>query len=37
MNAAEKNGTIMETRERVKALVASDGPGGFVAGSSERS
>jgi hypothetical protein len=32
MNAAEKNGTIMETRERVKALVASEGRGGFVAG-----
>ena len=31
MKAAEKNGTIMETRERVKALVASEGPGGFVA------
>lgn len=33
MKAAEKNGTIMETRERVKALVASEGPAGFVAGS----
>jgi hypothetical protein len=32
MNAAEKNGTIMEIRERVKALVASEGSGGFVAG-----
>lgn len=32
MKAAEKNGTIMETRERVKALVASEGPAGFVAG-----
>ena len=32
MKAAEKNGTIMETREKVKALVASEGPAGFVAG-----
>jgi hypothetical protein len=31
MKAAEKNGTSMETRERVKALVASEGPAGFVA------
>jgi NAD(P)-dependent dehydrogenase (short-subunit alcohol dehydrogenase family) len=31
MKAAEKNGTIMETREKVKALLASEGPGGFVA------
>ncbi len=32
MKAAEKNGTIVETREKVKALVASEGPAGFVAG-----
>ncbi len=32
MKVAERNGTIMETREKVKALVASEGPAGFVAG-----
>ena len=32
MKAAEKNGTVMETRARVKALVAGEPPGGFVAG-----
>jgi len=31
MKAAEKCGTVTETRERVKALVAGESPGGFVA------
>lgn len=31
MKAAEKNGCVAETRERVKKLVASEPPGGFVA------
>ncbi len=32
MKAAEKSGTVTETRERVKALVAGEPPGGFVRG-----
>jgi hypothetical protein len=31
MKAAEKNGNIVEIRERVKGLVAAEAPGGFVA------
>ena len=31
MKAAEKSGTVTETRERVKALVAGEPPGGLVA------
>jgi hypothetical protein len=31
MKAAEKNGNVAEIRERVKGLVASETPGGFVA------
>jgi hypothetical protein len=30
LNAAQRNGSESETRERVKALVAGEGPGGFV-------
>jgi hypothetical protein len=30
MKAAEKNGNVAEIRERVKGLVASEAPGGFV-------
>lgn len=30
MKAAEKNGTVSETRERIKKLVAGETPGGFV-------
>jgi hypothetical protein len=30
MKAAEKNGNIAEIRGRVKGLVASEAPGGFV-------
>jgi len=32
MTAAEKNGNVAETRERVKQLVAGEAPGGSVAG-----
>lgn len=31
MQAAARNGTVAETRERIKALVAGEAPGGFVA------
>jgi hypothetical protein len=31
MKAAEKSGTVTETREKVKALVAGEPPGGLVA------
>lgn len=30
MQAAERNGTVAETRERIKELVAGEAPGGFV-------
>jgi hypothetical protein len=36
MKAAEKNGTLAENKERVKKLVASAAPGGFVARILER-
>jgi len=32
MKAAERNGTVAETRRRVRDLVAREAPGGFVAG-----
>ena len=31
MKAAEKNGNVVQIRERMKTLVAAEAPGGFVA------